>query len=101
MDVIRRKNVKKAKSDLEQDFTFFCEKLSEALYLKGLKKSKYIILIPEILYYLIKTIIGVINFINGFEPLLTLFSSISSLSKEERVEFINRVKAQATKKEME
>ena len=100
MDVIRRKNVK-VKSDLELDFTFFCEKLSEALYLKGLKKSKYIILIPEILYYLIKTIIGVINFINGFEPLLTLFSSISSLSQDERAEFINRVKAQATKKEME
>ena len=100
MEVIRRKNVR-VKSDLESDFTFFCEKLSEALYLKGLKKSKYIILIPEVLYYLTKTIIGVINFINGFEPLLTLFSSISSLSKEERVEFINRVKAQATKKEME
>ena len=100
MDVIRRKNVK-VKSDLELDFTFFCNKLSEALYLKGLKKSKYIVLIPEILYYLIKTIVGVINFINGFEPLLTLFSSISSLSQDERVEFINRVKAQATKKEME
>ena len=100
MEVIRRKNVR-VKSDLESDFTFFCEKLSEALYLKGLKKSKYIVLIPEILYYLIKTIVGVINFINSFEPLLTLFSSISSLSKDERVEFINRVKAQATKKEME
>ena len=100
MDVIRRKNVK-VKSDLELDFTFFCNKLSEALYLKGLKKSKYIVLIPEILYYLIKTIVGVINFINGFEPLLTLFSSISSLSQDERVEFINRVKAQTTKKEME
>lgn len=100
MEVIRRKNVK-VKSDLELDFTFFCNKLSEALYLKGLKKSKYIVLIPEILYYLIKTIVGVINFINGFEPLLTLFSSISSLSQDERVEFINRVKAQATKKEME
>ena len=100
MEIIRRKNVR-VKSDLEQDFTFFCEKLSEALYLKGLKKSKYIVLIPEILYYLIKTIIGVINFINGFEPLLTLFLSISSLSKEERLEFINRVKAQAIKKEME
>ena len=100
MEVIRRKNVR-VKSDIESDFTFFCEKLSEALYLKGLKKSKYIVLIPEILYYLIKTIVGVINFINSFEPLLTLFSSISSLSKDERVEFINRVKAQATKKEME
>lgn len=100
MEVIRRKNVR-VKSDLESDFTFFCNKLSEALYLKGLKKSKYIVLIPEILYYLIKTIVGVINFINGFEPLLTLFSSISSLSQDERVEFINRVKAQATKKEME
>lgn len=100
MEVIRRKNVR-VKSDLELDFTFFCNKLSEALYLKGLKKSKYIVLIPEILYYLIKTIVGVINFINGFEPLLTLFSSISSLSQDERVEFINRVKAQATKKEME
>lgn len=100
MEVIRRKNVK-VKSDLELDFTFFCNKLSEALYLKGLRKSKYIVLIPEILYYLIKTIVGVINFVNSFEPLLTLFSSISSLSQEERVEFINRVKAQATKKEME
>lgn len=100
MEVIRRKNVK-VKSDLESDFTFFCNKLSEALYLKGLKKSKYIVLIPEILYYLIKTIIGVISFINSFEPLLTLFSSISSLSQDERVEFINRVKTQATKKEME
>ena len=58
MEVIRRKNVR-VKSDLESDFTFFCNKLSEALYLKGLKKSKYIVLIPEILYYLIKVILGV------------------------------------------
>lgn len=99
MEVIRRKNVK-VKSDLESDFTFFCNKLSEALYLKGLKKSRYIVLIPEILFYLVKVVVGVISFINNFEPLLTLFSSINALSKEERVQFIDKVKTQATKKEM-
>ena len=100
MEVIRRKNVK-VKSDLELDFTFFCNKLSEALYLKGLKKGKYIVLIPEILYYLIKVILGVINFINSFEPLLTLFDSINALPKDERTQFIEKVKTQVTKKEME
>lgn len=99
MEVIRRKNVK-VKSDLEYDFTFFCNKLSEALYLKGLQKSRYIVLIPEILYYLVKVIVGIVSFVNSFEPLLTLFSSINSLSKDERVQFIDKVKAQATKKEM-
>ena len=100
MKVIRRINVK-TRSDLEIDFTLFCEKLSEALYLKGLKKSRYIILIPEIIYYLIKVVLGVISFINSFEPLLTLFASINELSKDERTQFISQVKAQATKKEME
>ena len=100
MEVIRRKNVK-VKSDLELDFTFFCNKLSEALYLKGLKKGKYIVLIPEILYYLIKVILGVINFINSFEPLLTLFDSINALPKDERAQFIEKAKSQVTKKEME
>ena len=99
MEVIRRKSVK-VKSDLESDFTFFCNKLSEALYLKGLKKSRYIVLIPEILFYLVKVVVGVISFINNFEPLLTLFSSINALSKEERVQFIDKAKTQATKKEM-
>lgn len=100
MEVIVRKNVK-AKSSLELDFTNFCNTLSEALYLKGLKKSKYIILIPEILYYLVKTIVGVINFINKFEPLLTLFASIQTLSKSERDEFIQKVESKVTRNGVE
>ena len=100
MEVIVRKNVK-SKSSLESDFTNFCNTLSEALYLKGLKKSKYLILIPEILYYLIKTIVGVVNFINKFEPLLTLFASIQTLSKTEREEFIQKVESKVTRKGVE
>ena len=80
-------------SQLDRDFSSFCTKLSEALYLKGLKKIKYLALIPEIIYYFIKSTVGVVSFINNYEPLTILFSSIRSLSKDERQEFINNVNA--------
>ena len=101
MEVIVRKKVKTKSSNLEIDFTNFCNVLSEALYLKGLRKSKYLILIPEILYYLIKTIVGVIDFVNKFEPLLTLFSSIQTLSQSERDEFIQKVESKVTRNGVE
>lgn len=80
---------------IEKDFSNFCTKLSEVLYLKGLKKIKYLTLIPEIIYYFIRCVIGVVTFINNYEPLIILFSSIRSLSQDERQEVIDNIKAHA------
>ena len=88
-------------SQLDQDFSNFCTKLSEALYLKGLRKIKYLTLIPEIIYYFIKSAIGVVSFVNNYEPLTILFSSIRSLSKDERQEFINNVNAHTCREKCE
>lgn len=89
----RKTKTKPTTTSLDRDFSNFCTKLSEALYLKGLKKIKYLALIPEIIYYFIKSTVGVVSFINNYEPLTILFSSIKSLSKDERQEFINNVNA--------
>ena len=89
----RKAKTKPTTTSLDRDFSNFCTKLSEALYLKGLRKIKYLALIPEIIYYFIKTTIGVVSFINNYEPLTILFSSIKSLSKDERQEFINNINA--------
>ena len=89
----RRLKTKPTTTSLDRDFSNFCTKLSEALYLKGLRKIKYLALIPEIIYYFIKSAVGVVSFINNYEPLTILFSSIRSLSKDERQEFINNVNA--------
>lgn len=89
----KRLKTKPTTTSLDRDFSNFCTKLSEALYLKGLRKIKYLTLIPEIIYYFIKTTVGVVSFINNYEPLTTLFSSIKGLSKDERQEFINNVNA--------
>lgn len=89
----RKTKTKPTTTSLDRDFSNFCTKLSEALYLKGLRKIKYLALIPEIIYYFIKTTVGVVSFINNYEPLTILFSSIKSLSKDERQEFINNVNA--------
>ena len=89
----KRKLKTKPTTSLDRDFSNFCTKLSEALYLKGLRKIKYLALIPEIIYYFIKSAVGVVSFINNYEPLTILFSSIKSLSKDERQEFINNVNA--------
>lgn len=88
-------------SQLDQDFSNFCTKLSEALYLKGLRKIKYLTLIPEIIYYFIKSTIGVVSFVNNYEPLTILFSSIRGLSKDERQEFINNVNAHTCREKCE
>ena len=89
----KRKAKTKPTTSLDRDFSNFCTKLSEALYLKGLRKIKYLALIPEIIYYFIKSAVGVVSFINNYEPLTILFSSIKGLSKDERQEFINNVNA--------
>lgn len=89
----RKAKTRPTTTSLDRDFSNFCTKLSEALYLKGLRKIKYLALIPEIIYYFIKSAVGVVSFINNYEPLTILFSSIRSLSKDERQEFINNVNA--------
>ena len=89
----RKTKTKPTTTSLDRDFSNFCTKLSEALYLKGLRKIKYLALIPEIIYYFIKSTVGVVSFINNYEPLTILFASIRSLSKDERQEFINNVNA--------
>lgn len=94
---LKNKKIKTKTTDnqLEKDFSNFCTKLSEVLYLKGLKKIKYLTLIPEIIYYFVRCAIGVITFINNYEPLTILFSSIRELSKDERQEVIDNIKAHA------
>ena len=96
-------NCSKAKENKEEPllevFNVLCDKLTLALRLTGVSKIKYSYLIPEIFYYAIKLVLGIINFVNTNESLTNLLYVMNNTKSDTKKILIRELRARNKKQE--
>lgn len=80
-------------------FNTLCDKFAIALRLSGVSKIKYSYLVPEIFYYAIKLVLGIINFVNTNESLTNLLYVMNNTKSDAKKILIRELRARNKKQE--